>query len=226
MRDDLRAGGLIPVMEPFSGLGFAQVGGGGETVSAAVFDATGPDAIVDWVMLELRASGNPAQVLATRCALLQRDGDVVGLDGVSPVLVEIAPGSFHVALRHRNHLGVMTASPVALSGTSQAIDLTTMATATWGTAARKDLGGGVMGLWAGNTFNDGSVKYTGPGNDRDPILAVIGGTVPTNTVVGYYREDTDLSGVVKYTGSDNDRDPILVNIGGVVPTATRAEQLP
>ena len=28
---------------------------------------------------------------------------------------------------------------------------------------------------------DGPVKYTGAGNDRDPILTNIGGVVPTNT---------------------------------------------
>jgi len=28
---------------------------------------------------------------------------------------------------------------------------------------------------------DGLVKYTGAGNDRDPILTNIGGVVPTNT---------------------------------------------
>ena len=68
--------------------------------------------------------------------------------------------------------------------------------------------------------------YTGSNNDRDPILVVIGGSVPTAVVNGYYLEDTNLTGTVKYTGALNDRDPILVNIGGLVPTATRVEQLP
>ena len=88
------------------------------------------------------------------------------------------------------------------------------------------LGSGVWGLWAGNTFNDDRIKYTGASNDRDPILFVVGGSVPTNIVLGYYREDTNLSGTVKYTGALNDRDPILNNIGGITPTATRIEQLP
>ncbi len=83
-----------------------------------------------------------------------------------------------------------------------------------------------MGCWMGNTVQDGQIKYTGSFNDRDPIISVIGGTAPTNVVIGYYREDSDLSGIVKYTGSGNDRDPILNNIGGVVPTNTRTEQLP
>ncbi len=63
-------------------------------------------------------------------------------------------------------------------------------------------------------------------DDRDPILTRNGGTVPTNTVSGYYTEDINLDGLVKYTGADNDRDPVLATIGGTVPTAVRVAQLP
>ena len=62
--------------------------------------------------------------LATRAALLQRDGDVVDVDGVSSVQVAVADGNYYVAVRHRNHLGVMTANPVALSGGTALIDFT------------------------------------------------------------------------------------------------------
>jgi hypothetical protein len=148
---------------------------------------------------------------------------------VSSLVLSAAAGNYYVAVRHRNHLGIMTASTVALSGTAANIDLRQAATPTWGTQARKDLGGGLWGLWGGNVFRDGNVsllKYTGTGNDRDPILTAVGGTTPTAVVSGYMREDVNLSGQVKYTGSTNDRDPILVNIGSTTPTATRTEQLP
>jgi hypothetical protein len=190
-----------------------------------VFDATGANAIVDWVLVELRAAADPTHIVATRSALLQRDGDVVGLDGTSSVVVQASSGNYYVALRHRNHLGVMTASPIALSGTAATVDLRSGATATWGTEARKTAGS-VRCLWAGNVYLDGLVKYTGSANDRDPILSAIGGSVPTAIVTGYMREDVNMSGTVKYTGSLNDRDPILVNIGGSIPTAVRMQQLP
>jgi hypothetical protein len=73
---------------------------------------------------------------------------------------------------------------------------------------------------------DGTVRYTGASNDRDPVLSAIGGTVPTNTISGYRREDVNLDGVVRYTGSANDRDIILTTIGGTVPTNTRASTAP
>ena len=83
-----------------------------------------------------------------------------------------------------------------------------------------------MLMWSGNTIPDIIIKYTGLDNDRDCILNVIGGTVPTNTLLGYDEHDVNLDGVVKYTGPANDRDLILQSIGGAIPTSTRSEQLP
>jgi hypothetical protein len=226
MRDDLRAAGLVPLQEPYSALGWAQVGGGGaEATTAGVLAVTGDNAIVDWVRVELRAAGSASTVLATRQALLQRDGDVVATDGLSPISIGIGGGNYYVAVRHRNHLGCMTSSPIALSSSPATLVLSSAATATWGTNARKSLGGQMV-LWTGNAIRDGQVKYTGSGNDRDPILVGVGGNVPTNTVNGYLSTDLNLDGVLKYTGTANDRDPILVNVGGITPNNVLTEQIP
>ncbi|HRH37993.1 MAG TPA: hypothetical protein PK760_06595 [Flavobacteriales bacterium] len=78
----------------------------------------------------------------------------------------------------------------------------------------------------GNVHGDNHISYLGPNNDRDPILVRVGGTVPTNTVSGYYPEDVDLDGIVKYVGVNNDRDMILQTIGGVAPTNVVLGQTP
>ncbi|MCB0770295.1 MAG: hypothetical protein KDC00_07815, partial [Flavobacteriales bacterium] len=96
---------------------------------------------------------------------------------------------------------------------------------THGTDAQRDVAGTRM-LWAGDVNFDGTVKYTGANNDRDPILQTIGGSAATNTVDGYLQGDVNMDGTAKYTGAGNDRDIILQNIGGVVPTNTRVEQVP
>ena len=118
--------------------------------------------------------------MASAAGLLQRDGDVVATNGSSSLTLSAPSGSYYVVLRHRNHLGVMSASPLALTGSSSTVDFTLSGTATFGTAARKDVNG-MQVLWAGDVSSDGLLQYTGNGNDRDPILAKIGGTVPTNT---------------------------------------------
>ena len=226
MNDGLRTAGLIPATEPFTTLGFAHTGGGGgETLAAGVTAVTGNNAIVDWVLLELRHATTPAQVLATRSALLQRDGDIVATDGVSPVTFAAGAGSYRLAVRHRNHLGVMTAAALTMDEVPVSVDFTSAATGTYGTNARAAIGS-VRALWTGNAVRDATVKYTGSGNDRDAILLGVGSTTPNNTAIGYLLSDTNMDGQVKYTGSGNDRDAILTNVGSTTPNATRTEQLP
>ncbi|MBK7554397.1 MAG: hypothetical protein IPI55_07310 [Flavobacteriales bacterium] len=229
MGDALRIFQVIPANEPYTALGYTHVGGGGESVTPQVLETTLSNAIVDWVVVELRNATAPATVLATQCALIQRDGDVVATDGASPITFGLPGTNYHVALRHRNHLAVMTLNPVPLSATPSGVDFTLASTQTYGTDARTSLTGTfpVQALWSGDVNFNNTVQYAGTNNDRDPILVAIGGTVPTNTVFGQYRqEDVNMNVTVRYTGTNNDRDPILVNIGGTVPTNTRVAQLP
>jgi hypothetical protein len=226
MRDDLRSQGLIPTTEPYTALGYTMVGGGGESVNSAVLATTGDDAVVDWVLVELRSTTAPATIIATRAGLVQRDGDVVDKDGSSPLVFAATPGDHLVAVRHRNHLGTMATVPVTLGTTTATLDLTSTATALFGTNGQKEVNGRRM-LWVGDVLRDGTLRYVGSNNDRDPILQQVGGAIPTNTSApGYYPSDTDMDGVVRYTGGGNDRDPLLLNIGGSVPTNVRVEQLP
>jgi choice-of-anchor B domain-containing protein len=226
MHDSLRTKGLLPLTEPYTALGYAHTGGGGnESTTSGVLAVTGANAIVDWVVLELRDATNPALVTATRSALLQRDGDIVGTDGTSPVQFYGPVKDHHIAVRHRNHLGIMTAAPVRVSVATKSYDLSNGSTPLYGTQATKTVGSAQL-LWSGNCLNDAALRYVGSANDRDPILVTVGGSVPTNTDAGYLVTDVNMDGRVLYVGQGNDRDPILSNIGGSVPTNTRAQQLP
>ncbi|MDQ3099955.1 MAG: hypothetical protein M3R08_01095 [Bacteroidota bacterium] len=226
MNDALRVNGLVPLQEPYTPLGMPQyAGGGNETTSAAVLAITGNNAVVDWIRLELRSATNPANVVATRQALLLRNGEVVMGNGSSEAAFNVAPGSYYLAVVHRNHLSIMTQSSLALSATPVTIDLRAALTPVYGSAARKTIGSW-RALWAGDISMDGLIKYVGNGNDRDIILTVIGGVSPTNTVTGYRRADVNMDGVVRYTGVNNDRDIILTNIGGVIPTQVKVQQMP
>ncbi|MEO8068636.1 MAG: alpha/beta hydrolase-fold protein [Flavobacteriales bacterium] len=227
MSSSLSAAGLLPTTEPYTSLGFAQVGSGGETASASILQATGANAITDWVFLELRNKNNPAQVLATRSALLRKDGAVVDVDGNSAVSFSLPPDAYYIAVRHRNHLGIRSEATWPLQAGSPLLDLTQSAANIHGTAQDAVVSiGGKWCMWSGDVTHDGEVKYTGTANDRDPVLIAIGGVLPTNTLSAYSTADINLDGVVKYVGTDNDRDPVLVNVGGSIPTATRVQQLP
>ena len=228
MRDDLRGAGSVPSAQPYTSAPFNHAGG--ETVDPAVLTvADANDAIVDWVLVELRDAIAPATILHQRAALIQRDGDVVDTDGGSPVSFAAPGGSYHVALRHRNHFGVMTATAITLGGAPVNIDLTQPTTPVFGSNARKALTGmfPAQAMWAGNTNPDGSLQYIGAGNDRDPILINVGSTTPNNVVGNTYSlRDVNMDGSVRYVGAANDRDPILINVGSTTPNNVRTEQLP
>ncbi|HQW88035.1 MAG TPA: hypothetical protein PLH93_12635, partial [Flavobacteriales bacterium] len=227
MRGSLRSAGLVPLAEPYTALGFDAVNGsGGETTTGAVLAVSGSASVVDWVRVELRHKNNSASVVAVRHALLLRNGNVVDVDGTSDVAFSVPADNYHIAVRHRNHLGAMLATPQALSATATLKDLTLSATALYGGATATKAVNGVRCLYAGDANVSGHVKYSGADNDRDPILQKVGGLVPTSTVNGYHREDLNLDGVVRYTGTANDRDLILNNIGGTVPSSVLVELLP
>lgn len=217
MRSDLKIAGLIPSSDPY---------GMGASMDPVLLDRGGSSAPVDWVMVQLRDGANHVTVTDELAAVVLADGRVVMPNGEEPLWFADAPrGSYKVAAWHRNHLAAMT-NGAATYGTSVVkIDLSDPATAMYGTDPRHVLGS-IAALWAGDVNSNGSLLYTGQGNDRDPILLRIGGSVPTATVSGYFPEDVNLDGMVRYVGEGNDRDPILLNIGGSVPTATRTEQLP
>jgi len=207
MRDDLRSNTLatgtptryIPDEEPYTALaGFTHVGnGGGETATATAFDDRGQDSVVDWVFIEFRDSADNTVVLETQSAFVQRDGDVVGVDGISPIEIPGSVSTAYVVVRHRNHLGVMTAAAEDLRadptvdfsdnnaggsgvfnfGTSHpapgasSFDYTGLSQQT--TFAGTALPGGVSAMWFGNPVNNDKIKYTSPGDDNFRLFANI-----------------------------------------------------
>lgn len=220
--------GLLPLTEPYTALGYPQVGGGGgEWCTPMVAHPSALHHAVDWVRMELRSAADPTVVVATRQLMLTFLGITCGYNGQWMISFDVPPGNYYIAVRHRNHLSVMTATPVSLSHNTYGtlIDFRSSSLVTWGTDARKTVGA-YRALWPGDANGNGQVKYTGTGNDRDVVLQAIGGIVPTNTLNNVYdRRDLNLNGQVKYTGFGNDRDLILQTIG-VVPTNVRVQQLP
>ncbi|MEZ4861110.1 MAG: choice-of-anchor D domain-containing protein [Caldilineaceae bacterium] len=206
MTDTLRSQNLLPTTSPYAAPA---------TANASVFAVTGNDAIVDWVLVEVRDATTPATVVASQSALLQRDGDVVGTDGVSTLSFTLAAGNYHVAVKHRNHLGAMTISPVAISAATPLVDFTT--SVGYGVNGQAVVGS-VYALWMGNTSGDNRVIGAGPNNDRNTILSEAL-AAPGNTnhnanyiVTGYSNGDVNLDGRVIAAGPGNDINFILYNI--------------
>jgi hypothetical protein len=226
MSDALRAASLLPLQEPYTGLGFAHYAdGGGEQVPPVLLSTTGNNAIVDWIFIELRNASTPQMIVATRAALVQRDGDVVDTDGVSPVRMTVPAGTYHIAVKHRNHLAVMTALPFLISSQPTALDLTDGSVPMYGTNAQ-DVVGGTRVLWPGDASADGLVRYSGTLNDRAVILAALGASSFLTPLAGYHSADLNLNGLVSYSGTSNDRTVILSTVGATTYLIARSAQLP
>lgn len=221
MSSALNDANVIPLSEPYTATGYQFTNGAGSTISSSVLNATGSNAIVDWVIVELRDQNNNLSIVSSRPALLQADGEVVGLNGTSPIFESFSAGTYYVVVHHRNHLAVMTANPVNISNP---VDLTN--STLWGTNAAKVING-VKVLWPGDVNNDNLVKYTGGSNDKDLILSAVGSTTPNNVLSNVYTTtDINMDNAVKYTGTKNDRDIIFQSINSPEPTTINVEQLP
>ncbi|HPQ94520.1 MAG: hypothetical protein KDI44_10840 [Thiothrix sp.] len=219
MRDDLSIRSLIGLEQPYAGLlGYE----GTETLSPALFGIGGDNAPVDWVLVELRDAAAPATRVAAFAGIIQRDGDVADArtNDTTLQLRDLPQGSYYVALRHRNHLGVMTSAPVALSATPTLVDFSRLATEVYGTHARIPSGGfpDQALLWAGDINNSNSVIDQGPGNDSTEIYREVL-AAPDNLLFnsnyaleGYLVSDANLDGTTIYSGPGNDVNLIRRNV--------------
>ena len=218
MNTTLRDAGLVPLAQPYNTAPWSYTGT--ESVASV------PAGVVDWVLVELRSDTAGTTKIATQAAFLKSDGTIVGSDGSELLGFRgVDAGSYHVVVRHRNHLAVMTSNTVSNTTTTPEYDFTTGLDKYHGGDA-KELAAGVYGMWAGDVTGNGIVKYNLAGNDRLRIFQRIGGVNVNATVNGYYPEDVNLNGQVKYNLAGNDRLMIFQVIGGTNVNATRSTRVP
>ncbi len=191
MRDDLRAAGLIPTTSPYSD---------SLSCDAAVFTVTGNNAIIDWVWVELRDRLDASVVIAGQSTLLQRDGDIVTIDGVSDVGFSELEDNYYILVKHRNHLGILSANTIALSTTVTNIDFTNDTSLIQGdTNAVVDMGNNSYAILTGDQDENGQVQNT----DINSVITTLGGS-------GYSDADMDMNGQIQNTDINNLMNP---NIG-------------
>ena len=126
-----------------------------------------PADVVDWVLVELRDAATPATATpATRLSgwpkamFLKKDGSIVALDGVSPPDIgnPTVSNNLYAVIRHRNHIAVMSATGLTLTGNTYSYDFSTAVTQAYGGAAGyKQIGTGGFGMVAGDIDSDGSL---------------------------------------------------------------------
>jgi hypothetical protein len=140
--------------------------------------------IVDWVLVELRNASNPIQVVTRRAALLKNNGLILETNGTEGVTFNNNnSGSYYIAIYHRNHLAIMSASPVSLSSNSTLYDFTTAMNKAYGQNPMVQLGAGKYGMYATDGNADGVVNTF----DRDNVWLIQNGNM------GYLEGDFNMN---------------------------------
>lgn len=220
MKDHLRAKGLLPLQQPYSSAPFFYQGSEALNRSLTSVSLGGDeDALIDWVLLELRSASNPSLILAQKAVGLQADGDLMDVQTGSTRLnfLNLSAGSYYVALRHRNHLGVLSATAIALSFTSRLIDFAQPTFAVAGQHSRYLYKTKAL-LWAGDLNQDKKVIAHGLGSDTTQLISAVfsaSGNTAFNTsyrLNGYAATDLNLDGETLAVGPNNDSRMIASNI--------------
>ncbi|MCD4747596.1 MAG: hypothetical protein K8R58_14975 [Bacteroidales bacterium] len=150
--------------------------------------------IIDWVLLELRETTGDAStatsdsIIAQQAAFLSKNGNIIGLDGNSPVQFSLSINdNLYAIVWHRNHLGIMSANPLTKSGGTYSYDFTIDdSQAHGGTLAQKEVAPGIWGMFCGDGDANGQI-----GNlDKNDVW------IPQAGNSGYYPGDFSMNGQV------------------------------
>jgi|GEM_PF-3494458 len=187
--------------------------------AAATLAVSGDEAVVDWLMVEIRNMNNEAEVLGYQSVVLKKNGQVMGENGDSLLVFPgLDEGDYYVTIRHRNHLGETTNDPIFLSIIDPPlVDFTDTSMPVKGGTAAGRLVNGKRSLWSGDFNGDGKVIYQGPFNDVFTLFSKVVGNSENTTnlanfiVSGYKTEDFNLDGKTIYQGPGNDRSYLLLN---------------
>ena len=180
MNDGLRAGGILPEEDPF---------GKGTTLNASLLEVEGPNAIVDWVMMEVRDATNPNLLAAQIPLLLQRDGDVMDVEGNTLLnYQELMGQGFILLLRHANHLYLSTATAVNLAS-NPLVDFTDPNNPLLGANSSGTILGDKLLMKGGDANGDGVINAI----DKNQYWRTENGSVYE---YGVTRADFNLDGAV------------------------------
>lgn len=154
-----------------------------------------PANAVDSVTIEIRDSlaAATATLRVFSPAWLLASGSVVSFADTTKSHVEFAvpPGPYYAIVRHRNHLPVMSATPVLLGTAGVIHDFTEFQSSAYNNGADGlKLVGAKYAMYAGNGNGDGVVNAT----DRNAVWRVQNGFIN-----GYYNGDFNLDTYVNAT---------------------------
>ena len=187
MNTTLNSGGFLPIDQPYD---IAPWNYNGTESVASDFFSINPN-IVDWALLEVRSDLADSTKLGEKAGFLLNDGNVVGVDGVSPIYFDLNPDNYYVVIKHRNHLSIINAASYSFSRESVGYDFTDAQSKAYGSEAIQEIAPGIFGMYAGDANSDGSLTGT-DFNIFNPLFR--------SAASGYLSSDFNMDGSI--TGTD------------------------
>jgi len=173
---------LLPLNQPYNSAPWNYAGT--ETV-VEIPNST----VVDWILVELRdatnvSSANASTSIATQAGFILENGNIVWLDGVSPLYFNVdVTNNLYAVIRHRNHIGIINNYPLTESEGVYSYDFTTASDKAYGgTSAQKNLGNSAYGMIGGDGNGDGTI------NETDDLEA----WYPFTGKTGYFGGDVNM----------------------------------
>ncbi len=129
------------------------------TEDVTTYDST----VVDWILVSVLSSPSPADQVYKAAGLLHADGQIELLDSC---IANIDPSlSYYIKLEHRNHLPVLSETPIAIVNRTLSFDFRTANSYTSIGSGQKEIVPGIWAMFAGNGDQDTSERYDISGSD-------------------------------------------------------------
>ncbi|MDP4115491.1 MAG: cohesin domain-containing protein [Bacteroidota bacterium] len=191
MNNILNSNYLIPLNQPFSGPPWNY--SGTESVTTSFFKIHRN--IVDWILVELRTGLSGSTLAARKALFLLQDGTIINLDGESSAKFNIPSGNYYLVIKHRNHLGIMSSSPIPLTITASSWDFSTSVLKAYGNNSMVALASNVFGMISGDGNADNFI-------DISDYIGIDNSMFQS----GYLRSDINMDGFIDisdYINIDN-----------------------
>jgi hypothetical protein len=97
-------------------------------------------------------------MIAREAGFILSNGSIVDRDGINPIQIDFEiHDNLYVVIWHRNHCGVMSATPLAEVNDVYSYDFTTSSGQAFGLDAQKELAPNVWGMIAADGNTDGMI---------------------------------------------------------------------
>ncbi len=147
----LSTNNLLPNSQPFNTTPWMYEG----TESASSI----PSNVTDWVLIEVRNTNTPSQIVEQHAAFVQTDGVLIDMDGSSNITFNnLAENTdYHLIIRSRNHLAIASANFINLPQTTP-YNFTDVNNILGSNGQVKIMSGGYAAMIAGDFNSDGIIS--------------------------------------------------------------------